>query len=97
MVTKTGGRDFRREGELRQAQIDTLIDAYERDGTRSGSPQILVDAFPGELKFATLVDGRLHYRGRILVPIKKRTPSKQTHDAASQADIESVTTARHDR
>lgn len=97
MVTKTGKRDFRREAEIRKANIDKLIDAYERDGTRSGGPEILVDAFPGELKFATkLPDGRLLYRGRILTSVKKRTPSKQRHDAISQADIESVTSRGSD-
>jgi hypothetical protein len=89
MATKTGSRDFKREAEVRKEQIDKLIDAYDSGQYRSGPSVIDVMCFRGEIDFAMEgPDGKLHYRGRILNPVKKRTPSVERHNAANQADLE---------
>lgn len=82
-------RDYKREAEERKAKIDLLIDTYETPGCRVGPKVIDVDCFPGELKFARRDgDGVLHYRGRILRPIKKRSASAQRHLKSNVGDIE---------
>lgn len=83
------GRDFKREAEDRKAKLDMLIDQYD-SGTGPRGPKVIdVDCFPGELKFAARDgNGVLHYRGRILNPIKKRTASAGRHLKANVLDIE---------
>lgn len=83
------GRDFRREAEERQALIDKLIDFYDSGVGTKGPAVIDVDCFPGEIKFATPDQhGQLHYRGRILRCIKKRSASAERQVRARNADIE---------
>lgn len=83
------GRDFKREAEERRADIDRLIDQYD-SGTGPPGPAVIdVNCFPGEIKFATPDQlGQLHYRGRILRCIKKRSASAERQVAARNADIE---------
>ena len=55
---------------------------------------IPVDCFKSDLVFAMEVDGVCHYRGRILKPIKRRTPSKTKLRVATQVDIEAASLYR---
>lgn len=83
----------RRETELEEIKrrVDALIDTYETVGCRPGGEFIQVDCFESDLPFAAKgFHGRLHYRGRILIPIKRKQPSKKTI-ALQQSDIDSCT------
>ncbi len=83
------GRNFQREAEERKAKLDQLIDHYDSGVGKSGPKVIDVDCFPGEIKFAMRdADGLLHYRGRILRCIKKRSMSAQRYIQTHNADIE---------
>lgn len=83
------GRNFQREGEERKAKLDLLIDFYESGAGTKGPPVIDVDCFPGEIKFALIgPDGRLHYRGRVLRCIKKRSASAERHLKEAHKDLE---------
>jgi hypothetical protein len=81
-------RDFKREAEERKEMIDKLIDQYD-SGTGPAGPKVIdVCCFPGEIKFAMRDQhGVLHYRGRILRCIKKRTASAERHLREVHADV----------
>lgn len=66
-----------------RSQVDRAIDYYEKAGNRS--VVLRFACLPAEMPFAVEIDGKLHYRGRILECVGKPTQPK-TRDI--QTDIE---------
>ncbi len=79
-----------RDVEYLKRRVDEMIE-YTSKGNRQIGPVLQVYAFKSDLTFALEIDGRMHYRGFILDPVNKRTPSKRKHAAATQMDIEAAT------
>lgn len=80
-----------------QDQVDEVIDWYERYKPDAGK-RIEVNCFVADVaKFSStkhaapvFYDGKIEYRGREIVPVKKKQPSKKKFMAASQAQIDAA-------
>jgi hypothetical protein len=74
-----------RDAEYWKRIVDDAIDTFERPGTRPGGTVIQFNCTKADLPFAFEINGQLHYRGRILLPVAKPRPRKQRD---IQLDIE---------
>lgn len=86
----------RRESDIEylKRRVDAMIDYTGDAETRKIGSVIQVYAFKSDLTFAMEVGGKMHYRGYILDPVNKRTPTKKKHAAATQLDIDAATMYR---
>jgi len=80
--------------EYLKRRVDAMIDYTGKPEARQIGSVIQVYAFKSDLTFALEVGGKMHYRGFILDPVNKRTPTKKKHAAATQMDIEAATMYR---
>lgn len=72
-----------KDAEFWKRQIDEAIDYYDKAGNRTHVLQFLCS--DSDLSFAPEIDGRRHYRGRILLACAK---PKQPKLRDVQSDIE---------
>lgn len=74
-----------KDSEYWKREVDEIIDTYETPGVRPGGTVIKLNCERADLPFAFDIGGELHYRGRILDPVKKPPQPKLRH---FQQDIE---------
>lgn len=74
-----------RDADYWKRVVDQAIDHYDTPGVRHGGTVIRFDCTKADLPFAFEINGELHYRGRILMPVAK---PKQRKLRDIQMDIE---------
>lgn len=65
-----------KDADYWRREVDAIIDHYETPGHRRGGAVIQLNCTKADLPFAFVIDGKLHYRGRILAPVAKVKPRK---------------------